>query len=70
MTLRAFLNLLNKETKGVDLDKTNVLVLSTFWSEFYGGPIDAPVTGVGLDENHGSLYIEINKTDTPDENKL
>jgi hypothetical protein len=66
MTLREFMILLEKETRGVNPDKTNVEVLSTYWTQVQQSIISAPVTSIGMDENSGNLFIEINKTEIND----
>lgn len=70
MTLLDFLNLLDKETRGVNIMTTQVEVMSTYWSHQYGGVISAPVTGIGMDENSGNLYIEINKVEVGEKGRI
>jgi hypothetical protein len=63
MNLDEFLEKLDREIVGVNRTKTQVHVLSTYWSNDAGHIVSAPVTDVGMDENSGSLFIEINKTE-------
>ena len=62
MTLAEFIEKFHKESRDIDVMRTKVKVLSTYWSHVYNEIIDADVTNIGMDENSGTLYIEINKT--------
>ena len=61
MTLAQFIEKFQHEIKNLDVMRTEVKVLSTYWTQVYGGPVDAEVTNIGLDENNRCLYIEIDK---------
>ena len=62
MTVLEFMARFLEEIKDLD-PNAEVRILSTYWSNVYGYTIDSPVTNIGIDEKHGIVYIEIEKTD-------